>query len=198
MKMTTKNETPIFTPDSYLLPLAHFIENKVRRPYFGTKPVATVFDQVSPFEICRTHTVKGFVEYLLHTFGACDPICFVVAMIYLERWEHYSGVHQLGPQNFHRAFYTAFLLAIKSTQDVAYHRFDLVTAVNIPAPILADMEWTLSEGMQFHFEVSEEDLLRFLIRVLTLHDDVGYPLGACTLSVSPVLHALPQPLLSTE
>lgn len=98
----------------------------------------------------------------------CHPICFVTALIYVQRAERQGGF-VFHPRTFRRSFGAALVLAYKMSEDVNLDSKYVHTVMRLKRSELEALEWSLASAMNFDFSVEEETYRRTMVHLANAH-----------------------------
>lgn len=123
----------------------------------------TVFDG-EPVTAC------GLLMRRLMRAVPCHPICFVAAMIFLDRVEKRSeGKIVLHAGTFRRLLGTALVLANKMNEDFIVDYETICPVLGVSKSELNALEWSLSHALNFDFSISLKTYYHVVRSVLCIH-----------------------------
>eukprot|EP00884_Botryococcus_braunii_P001082 jgi/Botrbrau1/10975/Bobra.0383s0029.1 len=91
-------------------------------------------------------------------YGKCSLICFILALVYLERLAKKDDRFRLESSNAHRLILTSILLATKLTDDDYFNNAHFAKVGGIPAAELNKLELEMLKLLDFRLVVSLEEL----------------------------------------
>lgn len=138
---------------------------------------------------------KAYVDRLI-THAHCSASAFIVALVYLRRIAIREPKLKLCPENLHRLFVTALLIAIKHLDDRVFSMRHYARVGGVPTPAeLARLERDFLRFINYRIFVRRSTYARMLAH---LHSLTDHPLGSVP-ATSSLMHAnAPVPVSSTN
>lgn len=117
---------------------------------------------VTPFHALKAPAVQisDYIERI-RRYSACSPCCFVVGLVYMDRYLQRNPSFVLTSLSVHRLLLTCVLLSAKFLDDFYYNNAFWSKVGGVPLPELNSLELELLFKLNFDLHVRSEEYLRY-------------------------------------
>mmetsp|Transcript_17709 Transcript_17709/g.41654 ORF Transcript_17709/g.41654 Transcript_17709/m.41654 type:complete len:224 (-) Transcript_17709:84-755(-) len=137
--------------------LAHVLEALVlRNDKLGLDKNVTAFHALKTPAV----TINDYVERI-RKYSACSPCCFVVGLVFMDRYLQRNPAFVLSSLSVHRLLLTCVLLAAKFLDDFYYNNAFWAKVGGVPVLELNALELELLFKLNFDLHVTTEEYLRY-------------------------------------